>query len=156
MQSSLGNNPCGWICPDAEPSALIGHSQPSLSLNPHSVPTSGNTCTQEGDPLQSLGACSSLPLRRGLFWQNQRQMEVELWGGQKEGREDTAPPILPGSRLPGTKQAHMWVRGQEAAAKECQAGLCQCGAKCYPKASLTQATQQVYPHLTCLCPPNLS
>lgn len=55
MQSSLGNNPCGWICPDAEPSALIGHSQPSLSLNPHSAPTSGNTCTQEGDPLQSLG-----------------------------------------------------------------------------------------------------
>lgn len=92
MQSSLGNNPCGWICPDAEPSALIGHSQPSLSLNPHSAPTSGNTCTQEGDPLQSLGACSSLPLRRGLFWQNQRQMEVEFWGGQKEGREDTAPP----------------------------------------------------------------
>lgn len=73
------------------------------------------------------------------------------------GREDTAPPHpawFP--RLPGTKQAHMWVRGQEAAAKECQAGLCQYGAKCSPKASLTQATQRVCPHPTYLCPPSLS
>ena len=61
------------------------------------------------------------------------------------GREDTAPPHpawFP--RLPGTKQAHMWVRGQEA------------GAKCSPKASLTQATQRVCPHPTYLCPPSLS
>lgn len=51
-------------------------------------------------------------------------MEVECWGGRTQRH-----PILPGSRLPGTKQTHMWVRGQEVAAKECQAGLCQCGAK---------------------------
>lgn len=130
------------------------HPLPSLSPDPHCAPACGSTCPQDGGPPKSLGACSSLPFRRSLFCQRQRQMEVEFWGGPRERRGRTQRhPILPGSRLPGTEQAHMWVRGQEAAAKECRAGLCQCGVQRYPKASLTQATQQVSPHLTCLCPP---